>query len=257
MSLVTLETENQIATLILESPPANALSSTLLIDLNKKLDEVEKDDSLKVVLLRGNGRFFSAGADIKEFTTLDAPLGFEALSRLGQGVFKRMEQFHIPIIAIIHGAALGGGLELAMGCHIRIVSETAKLGLPELKLGVIPGFGGTQRLAQLVGTPKAYEMILTGEAIIGTEAARYGLANMVVKEDNLLEVANTLAEKIVANSKPSIHDIMKLVSYANRGEYEAGFDLEAYLFGRVFMNQDAQEGINAFIEKRKPKFNDQ
>src|SRR5699024_8202801 len=183
MSTLSLEIENHIATLTIESPPANALSSQLIQDLDDQLNAITADESVKAVVIKGEGRFFSAGADIKEFTSAESAADQENLARNGQQIFERIETYHIPVIAAIHGAALGGGLELAMACHMRIVTTTAKLGLPELTLGIIPGFAGTQRLTQHVGHAKAYELILTGEPISGEEAAGIGLANQVVEED--------------------------------------------------------------------------
>lgn len=256
MSTLSLQIENHIVTLMIKSPPANALSTTLLKDLEQKLNKIEADESAKVVILKGEGRFFSAGADIKEFTALQSASDYELLSKNGQDLFDRMENFHIPIIAAIHGAALGGGLELALACHIRIVSETAKLGLPELNLGIIPGFAGTQRLTQLVGNAKAYELILTGEAISGTEAVALGLANQAVHEEELFSTAQQLANKIAAKSKPTISKIMELIPYAKNSTFQEGVKAEARAFGEVFGNEDATEGIQAFIEKRKANFKD-
>src|SRR5690625_772626 len=187
MSTVVLTTNNHIATLTIDSPPANALSSTLIKDVSTQLDAIANDAAIKAVILKGEGRFFSAGADIKEFTALQNADDFSALAKNGQDVFHKMATYHIPIIAAIHGAALGGGLELAMACHIRIVSETVKLGLTEFTLGIIPGFAGTQRLPQLVGNAKTSEMILTGDPVSGSEAVKIGLANQAVAEDELLE----------------------------------------------------------------------
>lgn len=256
MSTVTLEISANIAKLVINSPPANALSSTVLKDLASKLDEIEQHQAIKAVILSGDGRFFSAGADIKEFTTLQASSDYVALAENGQALLNRIENFSIPVIAAIHGAALGGGLELAMACHMRIVTENAKLGLPELNLGIIPGFAGTQRLPQLVGIPKAYEMILTGEPITGVEAQSIGLANQVVKEEALLEAAETLATKIAAKSKPTIEKVMHLVPYAKFHSFTEGMQAEAQAFGEVFGNDDAKEGVQAFVEKRKPNFQD-
>src|SRR5699024_807282 len=145
MGKVSFSKTEHVAKITIDSPPANALSSSIITEINQQLDKVEDDPSIKTVVLHGEGRFFSAGADIKEFTDVDSPSEFSELSAQGQKVFQRIEDFSVPVIAAIHGAALGGGLELAMSCHIRIVSEKAKLGLPELTLGIIPGFAGTQR----------------------------------------------------------------------------------------------------------------
>lgn len=256
MSTVSLEISNHIATLTIQSPPANALSTALLKDLEIQLNEVENDPTVKAIILKGEGRFFSAGADIKEFTSLQNASDYEAVARNGQELFERIEKFSVPVIAAIHGAALGGGLELAMACHIRIVTENAQLGLPELNLGIIPGFAGTQRLPQLVGNAKAYELILTGEPVSGVEAAKIGLANQAVAEDDLLSTVETLATKIVAKSKPTIEKVMELVPYAKFASFSAGVVAEAEAFGEVFGTEDAAEGVQAFIEKRAPNFKD-
>src|SRR5699024_6319009 len=163
METLTMEVDNKVAYLTIQSPPANALSSKLIQAIGDKLTEIESKKDVKAVILKGEGRFFSAGADIKEFTSLQGADDYEALAKIGQDVFQIMETFHIPIIAAIHGASLGGGLEVALACHMRIITKDAKIGLPEMSLGIIPGFAGTQRLPQYVGTAKAYEMILTAE----------------------------------------------------------------------------------------------
>ncbi|WP_099158700.1 enoyl-CoA hydratase [Virgibacillus ndiopensis] len=256
MGTIAYESTNHIATLTIKSPPANALSSALLKDIAEKLDEIEKDGTIKAIILKGEGKFFSAGADIKEFTSLQNASDYESLSREGQKLFDRIEYFSIPVIAVIHGAVLGGGLELAMACHIRIVTENTKMGLPELSLGIIPGFAGTQRLPQYVGTAKAYEMILTGEPISGREAHKLGLANHVFEEETVFTEAMKLAEKIASKSKPTINRIMKLIPYAKAEHFAEGSKMEAKAFGEIFGSEDAKEGIQAFIEKRKPNFQD-
>ena len=256
MTTIVKNVENQVAYLTIQSPPANALSSQLIKDLNEFLGEIEEDDNVKAIIIHGEGRFFSAGADIKEFTSLQAHSDYQELAKNGQRVFQRLEDFQIPVIAAIHGAALGGGLELAMACHIRIVGENAKLGLPELSLGIIPGFAGTQRLPRYVGTSKAYEMILSGEPITGRDAAAFGLANRAVQDDSVWTEATQLAKTIAAKSKPTIHQIMKLVNYTRSDKFLAGMEAEAAAFGTVFGSEDAKEGIQAFIEKRKPDFKD-
>ncbi|WP_284139774.1 MULTISPECIES: enoyl-CoA hydratase [unclassified Virgibacillus] len=256
LSTVDYKQDGSIAILTIQSPPANALSSSLLSDLNKKLDAIENNGVAKAIILRGDGKFFSAGADIKEFTSLQNSLDYEALSRSGQEIFSRIEHFSIPVIAAIHGAALGGGLELAMACHIRIAEENTKLGLPELNLGIIPGFAGTQRLPQYVGMAKAYEMILSGEPISGKEAAQFGLVNQTVDTGEAFHEASKLATKFAAKSKASIHRIMQLLPYAKTSRFDEGAKAEAHLFGEIFGSADAKEGIQAFMEKRKPNFKD-
>lgn len=256
MGTLAYEKNNHVALLTIQKPPANALSSALIRDIDEKLNEIENDSDIKAVVLKGEGKFFSAGADIKEFTALQDASDYQSLSENGQKIFARIEQFSIPVIAAIHGAALGGGLELAMACHVRLVTENAKLGLPELTLGIIPGFAGTQRLPGYVGTAKAYEMVLSGTPISGSEAHTYGLANRVVTEDAIFDEAIKLAEKFASKSKPAINHIMRLIPYAKSDKFNDGVMEEAKAFGEVFGSEDAKEGIQAFLEKRKPNFRD-
>ncbi|WP_409270857.1 enoyl-CoA hydratase [Neobacillus sp. SCS-31] len=254
MEFLKWSNEGGIAEIVIQRPPANALSSQVLKELSSILDEIETDREIKVLLLRGEGRFFSAGADIKEFTTITSAEEFSGLARLGQDLFDRMEKFPKPIIAAIHGAALGGGLELAMACHFRLVTETAKLGLPELQLGLIPGFAGSQRLPKFVGTARAAEMLFTSEPITGLEAVQYGLANHAYQEEELMDHAFAMAKKIAKKSTGSLKAAIELLNFSKTEEFYKGVDREAELFGQVFMSEDGQEGIRAFIEKREPEF---
>lgn len=249
--------EDRIATVTINNPPANALSSPLLNELSSIFDELEKNDNVKVIVLHGHGKFFAAGADIKEFTTLESGADFVKLAQNGQKLFDRIERFKKPVIAAVHGAALGGGLELAMACHIRLVSEKVKLGLPELQLGLIPGFAGTQRLPRYVGVAKAAEMMLTSEPITGCDAVRLGLANHSYEDEVLLEKAYELAGKLVKKSAVTMGLALELLSYANHHSYEAGVKKEAELFGVAYDSADGKEGISAFIEKRPPQFKDE
>ncbi len=246
--------QDRIAAITIERPPANALSSGLLKELSAVLDEIEPNREIGVVVIHGEGRFFSAGADIKEFTTVTSSEGFVNLGKFGQDLFDRMEKFPKPIIAAIHGAALGGGLELAMACHIRYVSENAKLGLPELQIGLIPGFAGTQRLPKYIGAARAAEMLFTSEPISGLEAVQYGLANRAFPESELLDETYKLAGKIAKKSPGSIRAAIELLNYAKTEEFYEGTKREAELFGEVFVSNDAKEGIQAFLEKREPNF---
>jgi enoyl-CoA hydratase len=246
--------EGKVAHVIIQRPPANALASGLIREIDAILDELEGNPEVRVILLKGEGRFFSAGADIKEFTTIETGEEFSQLAKKGQDVFERMENFSKPIIAVIHGAALGGGLELAMGCHIRLVSENAKLGLPELQLGLVPGFAGSQRLPKLVGRAKAAEMLLTSEPITGTEAVQWGLANKAYPEPELFAKADEMAQKIAKKSPGAMKAAIELLSYTKDDRFYEGVMREASLFGDVFVSDDAKEGISAFIEKREPDF---
>lgn len=241
---------------MINNPPANALSSPLLRELSTIFDELEKDEEVKVIVLHGQGRFFAAGADIKEFTTVETGADFAKLAQFGQNLFDRIEQFSKPVIAAIHGAALGGGLELAMACHIRLVSENTKLGLPELQLGLIPGFAGSQRLPRYVGVAKAAEMLLTSEPISGQDAVSLGLANHVFSEEELMEKTYELANKLTKKSAVSMKLALQLLTYVTNYRYEEGVKKEAELFGIAFDSEDGKEGINAFIEKRPPQFKD-
>jgi enoyl-CoA hydratase len=254
MEFFKVNTEGFVATVTLSRPPANALSSVVLKELSTLLDQLENDDHVRVILLHGEGRFFSAGADIKEFTAVSSSEQAAELARTGQQVMERLEQFPKPVIAAIHGAALGGGLELAMGCHIRLVAENAKLGLPELQLGIIPGFAGTQRLTRYVGFGKAAEMMWTSEPITGTEAVQWGLANRAVPEERLLQEAKTLANKIAQKSPISVRATIELLNAAKSKPFHEAVSYEAELFGKVFLSEDAKEGVQAFIEKRPAQF---
>ncbi|WP_078379475.1 enoyl-CoA hydratase [Sutcliffiella halmapala] len=254
MEFLHYNVEEQIATVTISKAPANALSSAVLKELSKLLDELESNEEVRVVLLHGEGRFFSAGADIKEFTTVKTGEEFAQLGKVGQDLFERMETYPKPIIAAIHGAALGGGLELAMGCHIRLVTKTAKLGLPELQLGLIPGFAGTQRLPRLVGSAKAFEMLFTSDPLTGEEAVQWGLANKAFEEENLMEEALKMAKKIAKKGPVSVASVIELSRYTKSQEFYNGVEKEAELFGKVFSSEDGKEGIQAFIEKRAPEF---
>ncbi|MGD6841098.1 enoyl-CoA hydratase [Bacillus infantis] len=254
MEYLTWSHQDMVAEIAISRAPANALSSGLLKELSGVLDEIEETHEVRVVLIRGEGRFFSAGADIKEFTEVESSGDFSKLGKFGQDLFERMESFPKPIIAAIHGAALGGGLELAMGCHFRLVSETAKLGLPELQLGLVPGFAGTQRLPRLVGSARAAEMLFTSDPITGIQAVQYGLANHAFPEEELLENAFNMAKKIARKSPIALKAAIELLNYSKHAEFYKGVEKEAELFGEVFASEDGQEGISAFIEKREPAF---
>ncbi|QBP40716.1 enoyl-CoA hydratase [Paenisporosarcina antarctica] len=254
MEFLSWTVENYVAKVTINRPPANALSRALIVEVNELMNAVEHDDSVRVIVLHGEGRFFSAGADIKEFTLINTGEEFTALSASGQEIFERLERFSKPVIASIHGAALGGGLELAMSCHMRIVSNNAKLGLPELQLGLIPGFAGTQRLPRLVGIPKAAEMLLTSDTISGEEAVQWGLANRAYAEEEVLAKSMELATKIAKKSPVAMKAAIEMLQYAKSYAYDEGVKAEAQSFGTVFVSEDAQEGISAFIEKREPSF---
>jgi enoyl-CoA hydratase len=254
VEFLSWKVEEGVAIATISRPPANALSQGLIQDVNALLDAVENDEAVRVIVIHGEGRFFSAGADIKEFTSVKSGEEFGGLANNGQVVFERVEQFSKPVIAAIHGAALGGGLELAMGCHMRFVTETAKLGLPELSLGIIPGFAGTQRLPRYVGVAKAAEMMFTSEPISGVEAVQWGLANKAFSDEELLPETLKIAKKIAKKSPIALKAAIQMLNYSKTPSFYEGVKAEAQSFGDVFVSADAKEGIQAFIEKREPIF---
>jgi enoyl-CoA hydratase len=248
-----VEIENKIAVVTLNRPQAlNALNKDLLGDISNFLDEAQNNPEIRVIILTGSGeKSFVAGADIKEFSDFGGEQG-EALARQGQeNVFNKLENFPKPIFAAVNGFALGGGLELAMASHFRIVSENAKLGLPEVTLGLIPGYGGTQRLPKLIGKGRAAQMIFTAEMIPAQRAYEMGLVNEVVPQAELLDRAKAIASKIAGNSAIAISKAIKAINLSDTAD---GFNMEIQSFGELFEEADFKEGVSAFLEKRKPNF---
>jgi enoyl-CoA hydratase len=232
----------------------NALNKATIYELHKAFDALESDLNIKAIILTGSGeKAFVAGADISEFAHFTVDEG-ATLAREGQEIlFNFIENLATPVIAAINGFALGGGLELAMACHFRIASENAKMGLPEVSLGVIPGYGGTQRLPQLVGKGKAMEMIMTAGMISAEDAKNCGLVNHVTTQEELILLAEKIASKILRNSPVAISAAILAVN-ANFEDGVNGFDTEIIAFGDCFGTEDFREGTNAFLEKRKPNF---
>ena len=232
----------------------NALNKATIYELHKAFDALESDLNIKVIILTGSGeKAFVAGADISEFAHFTADEG-ATLAREGQEIlFNFIENLGTPVIAAINGFALGGGLELAMACHFRIASENAKMGLPEVSLGVIPGYGGTQRLPQLVGKGKAMEMIMTAGMISAEDAKNCGLVNHVTTQEELMLLAEKIASKILRNSPVAISAAIVAIN-ANFEDGVNGFDTEINAFGDCFRTEDFREGTTAFLEKRKPNF---
>ncbi len=232
----------------------NALNKETIAELHDAFDEVEHDKNVRVVILTGSGeKAFVAGADISEFANFNASQGAE-LARKGQEtLFSFVENLQTPVIAAVNGFALGGGLELAMACHFRVASDNAKMGLPEVSLGVIPGYGGTQRLPQLVGKGKAMEMIMTAGMISAADAKIYGLVNYVVTQEELIPLCEKLADKITKNSGSAISAAIKAIN-ANFKDGVDGFGVEIDQFGNCFGTKDFVEGTTAFLEKRKADF---
>jgi enoyl-CoA hydratase len=249
------DVNEQIAKITFNRPSVlNALNRKTIDELGDCLQIVKKDDSVRVVILTGAGeKAFIAGADINELARLSS-IGGKEYSLHGQAVIHRFETLGKPSIAAINGFALGGGCELALACTIRIASRTAKFGQPEVKLGITPGFGGSQRLARLCGKGIAHEMILTGEPITAEEALRIGLVTRVVEPGDLLPTAEQIARKIVANAPLAVKYAMEAVEHGMEMPKEEGQFLEAALFGLCCSTGDMREGTHAFLEKRPPKF---
>ena len=232
----------------------NALNSKTLEELGECLNEVKRDNSIRALILTGAGeKAFVAGADINELAQRTAVDGKD-FALYGQEIFHRLETLGKPSIAAINGFALGGGCELALACTIRIASRTAKLGQPEVKLGILPGYGATQRIARLCGKGIAHEMILTGEMISAEEALRIGLVNRVVEPGELLGVAESIAAKIAANAPLAVKYAMEAIERGAEMPQQEGLFLEAALFGLSCATEDMREGTKAFLEKRPPKF---
>lgn len=257
MNHLQFRKEEGIGWVSINHPPANALNRASLEELEQLFAQMEEDQSIRAVILHGEGRFFAAGADIKEFTQIDTVEAGIEMARLGQQLFNTIEGFNRPVIAAIHGAALGGGLELAMSCHIRLGTPETKLGLPELNLGLIPGWGGTQRLPRLVGKARALEMILTSRIIDGEEGYRIGLLNRLVTQDQLLDEALHLAQAICGKSKLTVIKALEAVRETEHSFLDEGLMKEAEFFGQSFSSKDMREGVQAFLEKRAPHFVDE
>ena len=254
-SLILQHKSDGILTITIQRPQAlNALNAEVIKQLAEAIDVAQTDSEVKTIVVTGSGdKAFVAGADIKEFADYSGKEG-KALAQQGQdSLFNRIERSSKPVIAAVNGFALGGGLELALACHIRIASDNARMGLPEVSLGVIPGYGGTQRLPQIVGKGKAMEMILSAKMIDAVDAAACGLVNTVVPPDALLETAHKMARSIMKNSPKAVSTAIQAV-LAGYEDGINGFQEEINCFGASFETEDFKEGTQAFIEKRKPTF---
>lgn len=253
---VNYTVEDRVATVTISNPPANVLTTPLMMELDKVIDELAGNSEAKVLVLTGSGTLFVAGADIKEIGSISSSKKGEELALMGQAVFSKIEQMRKPVIAAITGFCLGGGMELAMSCHMRIAGDRARMGQPEINLGIIPGFGGTQRLPRLVGKAKAMEMILTGDMVNAQEAKALGLVNKVVPEGEVLKQAVGLAKKIAAKGGKTISAAINAIQETTQQTLSQGLALEAKLFGQICETSDMKEGVSAFLEKRQPKFQD-
>ena len=252
---ILTEEEGGIQLITINRPKQlNALNKDTIAELHEALKAADANRAIRVIILTGSGdKSFVAGADIKEFADFSIAQGGELAQKGQETLFSFIENLSTPVIAAVNGFALGGGLELAMASHIRIASDNARMGLPEVSLGVIPGYGGTQRLAQLVGRGKANEMVFTAGMIKATDALQWGLVNYVVEQGELLAKAEEIAGKIMNNSSTAIASAIRSIN----ANYEAGvngYEVEIEEFGKCFGTNDFKEGTTAFLEKRKPNF---
>jgi enoyl-CoA hydratase len=249
------EVKNGVLVITINRPDKlNSLNKQTIEELHEILLEAENVNDIRAVILTGAGpKAFVAGADIAEFANYSVEQG-KQLSAIGHfKVFNFIENYSKPIIAAVNGFALGGGLELAMACHIRVVSDNAKMGLPEVSLGVIPGYGGTQRLAQIVGKGKAFEMVVTADVINATDALKWGLANYVTTQDELINKCFEITGKIASKSPTAIKTAIKVLNAGYNNSLN-GFEVEIEEFGKSFGTKDFKEGVTAFLEKRKADF---
>lgn len=255
MTFKILKIQNQdgILTITISRPEAlNALNTAFFDEMDLLLDDISNDDSVKIIIITGEGKAFVAGADIAEMVNKNSIEGTEFSVR-GQKVFRKMEHLDKPIIAAINGFALGGGLELALACDIRLASDNARFGQPEVNLGLIPGFAATQRLPRLIGTANALWLLMTAEMIDAAEALRIGLVQKVFVPEELIESANKMAQLILSKGPKAVKKIKKVVRKGMETDFDSGSQLEAQEFGTLFGNE-GEEGMRAFLEKRKPEF---
>ena len=252
---ILTEIKNNILVITINRPDKlNALNKQTIEELHETLVDAENDKSVKALIITGSGqKAFVAGADIAEFANYSVEEG-KQLSSIGHfKIFNFIENYSKPVIAAVNGFALGGGLELAMACHIRVASANTKMGLPEVSLGVIPGYGGTQRLPQLVGKGKAIEMIVTADMINAEDAYKWGLVNHVTSQEELLNKCFDIASKICSKSPVAIKTALKVINAGYNNQVN-GFEVEIEEFGKTFNSNDFKEGISAFLEKRKADF---
>jgi enoyl-CoA hydratase/carnithine racemase len=254
---VKVSVEDRIALVTIDHRPVNALNRKTLQELGDLVEAVRTESTVKVVLITGGGSFaFVAGADIKEVAELGSAQAARDLAVLGQTVFLKLQRLRKPVIAAINGVCLGGGLELAMACHLRISGDRARFGQPEINLGIIPGWGGTQRLQRIIGKAKAVEWILTGDLYTAQEAHRLGLVTQVVPQDQVLKAAKDLARKLAAKAGIALVQSLWAIEEGSELPLEQAMEKEAEAFHRISETDDSSEGVKAFLEKRQPQFKD-
>ncbi len=250
-----VDAASHVATITVDRPKVlNALNGQTIEELGQAFAEARKDDAVRCVILTGGGeKAFVAGADINELSKM-TPISGKFVSEQGQNVFLQIERFPKPVIAAINGFALGGGCELALACHIRIASDKAQLGLPEVSLGILPGYGGTQRMVRLLGKGKAFELVCVGDRVGAAEAERIGLVNRVVPADQLMATDEEMAKKIATRSPVALRAAIEAINSGSDMPLEEGQVLESTLFGLLCATEDMKEGMTAFLEKRPPNF---
>lgn len=254
LETMKIEVQDEVAIITFTCPDKlNAISSRFAIELDRVLDHAT-EQHVGVVVFTGEGRAFCAGADIAEITLLDTVFKALDYNRMINNVFNRIEELPVPTVAAINGLALGGGLELAMTCDFRLASNNARLGLPEINIGVMPGAGGTQRLTRLVGLGKAKEMLYLAEPISASEAEKWGLVNKAVPAENLMETVNEMTEKLLVKPALALRMIKEAVNRAMELDLQSAVAYEGRLFALLFASEDKTEGLNSFLEKRKPRF---
>ena len=253
MSTCSYTVDDQgVALMIINKPPMNALSTPVIKDIREAVEKALGDDAVRVVVFTGEGRAFIAGAEITEFTGINTQQAGSDWVKQGQELLNIIENGDKPFIAAINGYALGGGTEVALACHIRLADETAQMGLPEIKLGIIPGFGGTQRSPRLFGTGRAYELILSGNFITGHQAAEYGLVNRCVPKGEAVNEAKKLASAIALRGRPAIRTAMNVIRKGITMDFNAALKMERDSFGTLCETENKREGVAAFLEKRDP-----
>lgn len=254
LQILKVDVQDQIAWVTISRPEAmNALNTRFFNEMDQVVAEIDQREDVKVMIITGEGKAFVAGADIAEMVDKTPEEG-SAFSRLGQNTFSSLGKMKVPVIAAINGFALGGGLELAMGCDFRIASSKAKFGQPEVNLGLIPGYAGTQRLPRLTGMGDALYLLMTAEMIDANDALRIGLIQKVVEPEELIETVKGIAEIIKAKGPKAVQLIKKVVREGMMGSMEEGSELEALKFGTLFKDE-GEVGMKAFLEKRKPDWN--
>jgi len=252
---ILVDLDDNVAVVTVNRPKKlNALNTATIKELHLAFKSLEKDKKVRVIILTGAGdKAFIAGADISEFAHFDTKQGGQLAAQGQELLFDFVENLNKPVIAAVNGFALGGGLELAMSCHFRVAGHNARMGLPEVSLGVIPGYGGTQRLPQLIGKGRAMEMIMTGGMIDVERAIEFGLVNHIASSEELLDFCKNIAKKIAKNSPMAVSQAIKAINAGFNNEVH-GFEVEIKAFGQCFGTDDFKEGTTAFLEKRKASF---